>query len=72
MFYQSGFQNWWESNIMCSNGVLYLNADQYRLRPGSTTTEFMVLAPAAVTNMVMTMAVMIMTIYHHHHQQQRR
>jgi len=71
MFYQSGSRNWGESKIMCNNGVLYLNADEKRVCPGSTATEFMVLSPAAVTKMVMTMTVMIMTIYHHHHHQQR-
>ena len=34
-----------ESKIMCRSGVLHLNADQSRLCPGSTATEFMVLAP---------------------------
>jgi len=56
---------------MCSNGVLHLNAEKSRLCPGSTATEFTVLAPAAVTNIVMTMTVMIMTVYHHHQHQQR-
>jgi hypothetical protein len=35
-----------ESKIMCRSGVLHLNADQSRLYPGSTATEFVVLAPA--------------------------
>jgi hypothetical protein len=57
--------------IMCSNSVLLLNEDQSRLCPGSAARQFKVLAPAAVTNMVMTMTVMIMRVYHHHHHQQR-
>jgi hypothetical protein len=31
---------------MCSSGVQRLNADQSRVCPGSTATEFMVLVPA--------------------------
>jgi hypothetical protein len=49
-----------------------MNADQSRLCPRNSGTEFMVLAKAAVTNMVMTMTVMIITVYHHHHQQSLR
>jgi hypothetical protein len=53
---------WRESKIMCSSGVLCLNEHQSRLCPGSTATEFMLLAPAAVTRMVITITVMIMTV----------
>ena len=53
---------------MCSDGVVCLNEDQSGLCPGSAAAEFMVLAPAAVIKMAITMTVMIITVHHQHQQ----
>ena len=68
MFYQSGSYDRGGSKTMCSDGVVCLNEDQSGLCPGSAAAEFMVLAPAAVIKMAITMTVMIITVHHHHQQ----
>ena len=41
IFFSERLSEWGESNIMCCNVVLHLNADQSILCHGTTATEFM-------------------------------